>query len=60
METAKFAIVMLNTLRVVRFQTRDELTDAVRELAKREIDYIVFKYHAGTNRWIMPEQEAVR
>ena len=46
---APFAILMLNNLRVVRFQTKDEMIDAMRNLKARDIECLAFRHWPETD-----------
>jgi len=50
-----FAVIILTTLRVARFQTKDEFYDAMRNLKERETPFIPVKYHHGVERYILPD-----
>ena len=52
---APFALIILKTLRVVRFQTKEEFFDAMKTLNERKTKFIGFKYHHGAGTYVMPE-----
>lgn len=51
-----FALVFLTTLRVAKFDTKDEWYDAMRTLKQQNTPFIALKYHFGSERYITPER----
>ena len=55
-EQAKpYAVIFLTTLRVARFDTKDEWYDAMKTLKSQDAPFVPVKYHYGAQRYIVPE-----
>lgn len=48
----QFAILIIGTLRVVRFDSKDELQDALKTLRANDKAFLVFKWHHGLERYV--------
>jgi len=51
----KFAILTLKGLNLKRFKHEDDFRIAVDLLLKQGQEFIVLKYHSGTDTWYQPE-----
>lgn len=51
-EENRFAVISLSTLRVSKFKTREELSDAILAIRRRSFDFVAFKYYANEERWV--------
>lgn len=50
-----FAILILSSLRICKFMTKDELQDAILALKKDSKSYVPLVYHAGANTYFVAE-----
>lgn len=48
----KFAIVNHTTLHISKFTSRDELSDAIIALKRKEIEFTALRYYSNINKWV--------
>jgi len=51
MET-KFAVINHATLKVFKFQTKDELLDAIVAIRKKHTNFTAFRYFERSGNWL--------
>lgn len=51
-----YAIVLLETLSVKKFQNHEDLKNALDAIGDRQ--RIILKWHEGAKQWVMPEEYA--
>jgi hypothetical protein len=50
-----FAVLRLTDLKLLKCRDRGELTDAVSNLKKRQIGFVVLRWHDGAKTYVQPE-----
>ena len=50
-----YAILFLTTLRVARFDSKDEFQDAMKSLRSQGTEFIALKWHESAQRYVVPE-----
>lgn len=55
-----YAILLLHNLRIVRFDTKDEMLDAMKTLAQQDRECLAFHLHNGTGVYVQMETEIFR
>ena len=50
-EDKKFAVISHDTLRVFKFNTKDELMDSIIAIRRREGEFTAFKYRLELSKW---------
>jgi hypothetical protein len=51
-ELKKFAVITHDDLRVRRFQTKDELQDAIIAILKNGCEFTPFKFYFDLGKWV--------
>ena len=51
----KFALIKMNTLKVVEFDSKEELTDAMKVLELKNINCIPLKHNPNLEQWYQLE-----
>jgi len=52
----RFAVIIHDDLRVRRFQTKDELQDAIIAIQKNEYEFTAFKFYFDLGKWVAFEK----
>jgi hypothetical protein len=50
-----FVVLRLTDLKLLKCRDRGELTDAVSNLKKRQIGFVVLRWHDGAKTYVQPE-----
>jgi hypothetical protein len=50
-----FVVLRLTDLKLLKCRDRGELTDAVSNLKKRQIGFVVLRWHDGAQTYVQPE-----
>jgi hypothetical protein len=55
-ELKKFAVITHDNLKVRRFQTKDELEDAIAAIRSKEHEFTAFKFYFDLGKWVAFEK----